>query len=157
MSNSFIYTEESEVFSSLASRVYYNADTLELAVEFKQSDGLAIYVDVAPNVYQSLVNSSSVGDYYNRYIKNQYKNKFGSTVYNYSVTEKPKTVFDSISALDESNVAKSEYLVRGIMKFERRVSAESVEDAIEEFSSMLIEDGYDADNVDIKQVVVFFE
>lgn len=60
------------VESSMIESVGYDAAANVLEVAFKTTGEVYRVEGVTPNVYEGLVGSSSIGKYYNSFIKNQY-------------------------------------------------------------------------------------
>jgi len=66
--------ERVQVESSNLASVGYDHDTAPLAIEF-HSSGIYQYSRVPQDIYESLMNASSKGAYFNNYIKERYRCK----------------------------------------------------------------------------------
>lgn len=62
-----------KVNSTAISEIWYSSTTRELFVRFAESGQIAGYSDVSPVAADKLVDAHSVGSYYARYIKPNYK------------------------------------------------------------------------------------
>ena len=60
------------VISSNISSIGYDEDTSTLEIEF-HSGAIYQYFDVPPNVYQGIIEASSIGQYFAQYIKGYYR------------------------------------------------------------------------------------
>lgn len=60
-----------QVNSSDLEEIGYDADTSTLVVEFKSGNTYR-YSEVPQSVYDDLINSSSIGKYFNQFIKGNY-------------------------------------------------------------------------------------
>lgn len=61
-----------QVVSSAINAVGYDPDTQKMKVEFHKGD-IYDFCGVPESVYRSFINSSSVGGYYNDFIKDRYR------------------------------------------------------------------------------------
>ncbi|MBQ4451220.1 MAG: KTSC domain-containing protein, partial [Clostridia bacterium] len=55
------------------SHVGYDKANRILKVRFRDSKSVYIYKNIPNEVYRALINASSIGSYYNNYIKNKYE------------------------------------------------------------------------------------
>lgn len=62
-----------KVTSSAISEIWYSSTTRELFVKFRDSQQVAGYSDVSPVAADKLADAASVGQYYAKYIKPNYK------------------------------------------------------------------------------------
>ena len=62
------------ISSSDISSIGFEPQSQTLEIEFK-SGGIFQYFEVSENIYNTLVNSISIGKYFNQYIKGQYNYK----------------------------------------------------------------------------------
>jgi len=62
-----------KVNSSAISEIWYSSTTRELFVKFRDSEQVAGYSDVSPVAADRLVESASVGGYYAKFVKPNYK------------------------------------------------------------------------------------
>ncbi len=60
------------VESSNIEQVGYDADSMELHIQFKNS-GLYVYLEVPLAIYESLMNADSKGSFFNREIKKVFR------------------------------------------------------------------------------------
>ena len=61
------------VFSSDIRKIGYDTSTSRMYIDFADSDPYCEYCGVPVNLYHQFVSASSVGDFYRRYIKDQYE------------------------------------------------------------------------------------
>jgi hypothetical protein len=61
------------VQSSSIEQVGYDAEANELHVIFKDSGAHYVYFAVAPEVHEEFLNASSLGNFFNRNIRNAYQ------------------------------------------------------------------------------------
>ena len=61
------------VDSTCFSHVGYDKANRILKVRFRDSKSVYIYKNIPNEVYRALINASSIGSYYNNYIKNKYE------------------------------------------------------------------------------------
>lgn len=106
----FPYTDMSDVDSSLATGIFYNSETHDLAIQMLTQYGpipSVIYEQVPYSTFAALVDSRSVGKTYNQFVKNSYKNKFGKTVYEVRYTNVEELVDNDPNELIVSSVDNS--------------------------------------------------
>lgn len=63
------------VTSTDIASIGYDADTLDLTIEFRRGSRLYVYLLVPPDVFAGLHDAKSVGAFFNREIKGKYEFK----------------------------------------------------------------------------------
>ena len=61
------------VFSPDIRGIGYDTSTRKMYIDFKDGDATYEYCDVPENLYQQFVSASSVGHFYQQYIKDKYE------------------------------------------------------------------------------------
>jgi hypothetical protein len=151
----FEYTHGHEVDdSSLATGVYYNSKHHALAVEFHDypyGTPSAFYGGVPESAYRNLINARSLGAEYNASIKDKYVNLSNGTIYN--------VYYSPAEGVEDSKVAVKEetdftYMVHGYVRHQLTVKAKDREEARNKFLDSLTEEGYDASDLAVTEVVI---
>jgi hypothetical protein len=148
----FEYTDMTEVDSSLAQAVYYNADEQAMAVQFRNG-GSVFYGNVPESFYRGFVTLDSIGGTYNSYVKKVFPNVSGGTVYDVTYTP------DS-GKIEDAPVEKSDeltYEVYGYIRVGGKFIAGSRKEAADKFAASLLEDGYELDEIAVTEVVLNIE
>ncbi|WP_407665223.1 KTSC domain-containing protein [Microbulbifer elongatus] len=64
--------EWSHVQSSAIRRVGYNSKSMQMYIDFEDSDPVYTFCHVPEYIFRAFINASSVGQYYHQYIKDRY-------------------------------------------------------------------------------------
>lgn len=144
----FEYTHKTEVDSSLAQAVYYNANDRTMAVEFVSgiyNTGSAIYEEVPQAFYEGFVTLDSIGKNYNSFVKSTFKNVSEGTVYDVEYVD-----YNSKQAPEETNT----YIVHGYIRVKTAIDAKNSATARQLFLADLIEDGYESETLAVTEVEI---
>lgn len=156
----FEYTHKTEVDSSLAQAVYYNADEQAMAIEFHDGayqTGSAIYGEVPEAFYRGFVGVDSIGRVYNSYVKHTFPSLSEGTVYDVTYT-------DSSAKIENAPVEKAAekpetlaYEVRGYVRHVGKILAGSRKEAAEKFAASLTDEGYLIEDIAVTEVTLNIE
>lgn len=144
----FEYTHKTEVDSTLAQAVYYNAHEKTMAVEFISGvydTGSAIYAEVPQAFYDGFVSLNSIGKNYNSFVKSTFKNVSEGTVYNVEYID-----YNSKTVQEPDAV----YSVKGYVRHEGSFAATNRHEAISKFLDSLTEDGYAEEDLAVTEVTI---
>lgn len=144
----FEYTHMTEVDSSLAQAVYYNANDRTMAIEFITSiydTGSAIYAEVPQTFYEGFVSLDSIGKTYNAFVKSTFKNISGGTVYNVDYVD-----YNSKTVQEPDPV----YFVKGYVRHEGSFAAANRHEAINQFLDSLTDEGYPEEDLAVTEVTI---
>ncbi|ELI6421054.1 MULTISPECIES: KTSC domain-containing protein [Aeromonas] len=67
-------TEWIHVNSTAIRRVGYNAESMQMFIDFEESIPVYTFYNVPEPIFRSFVTARSVGQYYHQYIKGRYTN-----------------------------------------------------------------------------------
>lgn len=168
MANEYTYTKQTPNSTNIR-QVYYDLPTQRLFIDFK-SGGKAAYIGVPPETVDEMLESDSVGRYYNRKIREKFKGvgsgdgtfirRMPASTHPYTpVPEQPKpqaTNATNANGLQSTGSItpypkRRDYIVRGYVLVEETYSAMSPEEAVEQ-----IKKDYEGEVV-IKEVAISFE
>jgi len=144
----FEYTHKTEVDSSLAQAVYYNAHERTMAIEFVSTvydTGSAIYAEVPQAFYEGFVTLDSIGKNYNSFVKSTFKNVSDGTVYNVEYVD-----YNSKTVQEPDAV----YAVKGYVRHEGSFAAANRHEAINKFLNSLTEEGSSEEDLAITEVTI---
>lgn len=149
----FEYTHMSEVDSSLAQALYYNADEKTLALEFHSNvydTPSAIYGEVPQAFYEGLLTVDSLGKVYNTFIKKTFPNVSEGTVYDVEYVD------ISSQTLVKKSEETGEYVfkVRGYIRHEDTFRANTRLEAQQAFLDSLLAEGYPEDSLAVTEVEI---
>ncbi|MFA1560056.1 KTSC domain-containing protein [Aliivibrio fischeri] len=65
-------TEWVSVSSTAIRRIGYDAESMRMYIDFKDSDPVYTFCRVPENVFREFISARSVGRYYHQYIKDRY-------------------------------------------------------------------------------------
>ncbi|QOI67559.1 hypothetical protein SEA_BEUFFERT_191 [Streptomyces phage Beuffert] len=152
----FEYTHKTDVDSSLADVVYYNATNYTMAIQFK-GNGYNVpsvfYGSVPQSFYEGFVKTNSIGKTYNMFVKDKLPNLSGGTVYDVTYTlagEVDGPIVDQKEATPEV----MRYRVKGYVRHVGTFVAGSLEEAREHFLDSLTEEGYDESDLAVTEVYI---
>jgi hypothetical protein len=146
----FEYTHMSEVDSSLAQALYYNADEKTLALEFHSNvydTPSAIYGEVPQAFYEGLLTVDSLGKVYNTFIKKTFPNVSEGTVYDVEYV-------DASARVSGEKTPRNTYMVKGYIRYQDTFEADSLEGAREQFLDTLTGEGYDGNDLAVTEVYI---
>lgn len=151
----FEYTHKTEVDSSLAEAIYYNAENKTMAIQFNSKSGMttgsAIYDEVPKAFYDGFVTVSSIGRTYNGFVKVTFPNISEGTVYGV------KYVLAGTPIEGEKDASVRDYVVSGHIRHTQSYRAESAKAASQMFIDTLVEEGYDVDELVVTEVELSFD
>lgn len=67
-------TEWIHVNSTAIRRVGYNAESMQMFIDFEDSNPVYTFYSVPEHIFRSFVTARSVGQYYHQHIKDRYRN-----------------------------------------------------------------------------------
>ncbi|AXG66270.1 hypothetical protein SEA_ANNADREAMY_185 [Streptomyces phage Annadreamy] len=151
------YTHRTNVDSSLADVVYYNATNYTMAIQFKNngySTPSVFYGSVPEVFYDRLVKADSLGKTYNMFVKDKLPNLSGGTVYDVTYTLAGEADSEPIVDQKVATPETMRYRVKGYVRHVGTFEADSLEEAREFFLDSLVEDGYDASDLAVTEVYI---
>lgn len=146
MADQFFYNHHVKFHgSSVLDEAFYSDEKHRLYIRFLNGS-IAGYQEVTPNIFQSLTNADSPGQYYNYSIKNFYRGTHNDVVFVPKTPEQQSPVVTNVTGAADAptgNTSKPDYVVKvavnGTLEF--TVPAVNARAAIQNVEQILLNSG----------------